>query len=83
MKGGYLKRAVGLTNDLAECFAKYQNGLIEISVYSMLESHEEKGSLSRLEHLNKVMAQLKAHEAVLQKRYGELIVERRRLAAKS
>jgi pre-mRNA-splicing factor CDC5/CEF1 len=81
VNGGYVKRAKGLREQMLEEFGNLQNARIEESVYSLLESHEVQGAMNRGERLKQETAALKKSEAVLQKRYGELLVERRRAAA--
>ena len=80
MTGGYVKRAAGLKQDILQTFAQVQNSRIEESVYSMLRSDEVKGGQLRIERLQKEIGSLRKVEAELQKRYGELLVEKRRAA---
>ena len=79
LNGGYVKRARKIRDDLHQAFADLQNSKIEESVYRMLQEHEVKGAAERIRRLQDDVDSLKNTEAALQKRYGELVVEKRRL----
>jgi hypothetical protein len=83
MNGGYSKRAEKFREDILQNFAELQNARIEESVYRTLQSHEVQGGINRIEGLKEDIAGLRGEEALLQKRYGDLVVEKRRMAVKS
>lgn len=83
MNGGYSKRLAGFSGDILEAFGNFQNSMIEESVYKVLESMETQAAAKRIEQLRDEVAALKAQESELQKRYGELTIERRRSAITS
>jgi hypothetical protein len=47
-------------------------------VYSRLAAEEKQGGQNRIEHLQLEIATLRTGEADLQKRYGQLLVDKRR-----
>jgi pre-mRNA-splicing factor CDC5/CEF1 len=83
MNGGYSKRAEKFREDILQNFADLQNARIEESVYQTLQSHEVQGGINRIEGLKQDIAGLRGEEALLQKRYGDLVVEKRRKVVKS
>ena len=78
--GGYAKRAQSMKQDILHAFGETQNAQIEETVYSLLEDQEVLGGQNRVERLEKEIKALRAAEAELQKRYGELLVAKRRAA---
>jgi hypothetical protein len=83
MNGGYSKRAEKFREDILQNFGDLQNARIEQSVYQTLQSHEVQGGINRIEGLKQDIAGLRGEEALLQKRYGDLVIEKRRKAVKS
>jgi hypothetical protein len=77
--GGYSKRADKLCDDILQTYADLQNSKIEEVVYRTLQAHETQGGTNRIDRLKGQIKALRAAEAGLQKRYGELVVEKRRL----
>ena len=78
--GGYSKRAAKVRSDTLQCYMELQNALIEEDVYRTLQSQEVSGAASRIEKLKEEIANIEADEATMQKRYSDLLVEKRRLA---
>lgn len=81
--GGYSKRADKFRDDILQTYADLQNAKIEETVYRTLQSHETQGGTNRIERLKTQIKALRAAEAGLQKRYGDLVVEKRRLQVTS
>jgi pre-mRNA-splicing factor CDC5/CEF1 len=77
--GGYMKRSITLQASVLESFAQLQNSKIEQEVFERLFSHEEKGMKNRMEKMQLEVELLEKAEAVLQKKYGDLLHERKRL----
>jgi pre-mRNA-splicing factor CDC5/CEF1 len=82
INGGYTKRANKFREDILQNFAELQNARIEESVYRTLQSHEVQGGTNRIDSLTEDVAGLRREEAAMQKRYGDLVVEKRRKAVK-
>ena len=80
VNAGYEKRADKLGQDILDKFAEVQNARIELSVYKMLQDQEIHGGQGRIEQLMEENAALRTLEASLQREYGDLVVEKRRLA---
>jgi len=80
VNAGYEKRADKLSQDILDKFAEVQNARIEHSVYKMLQDQEIPGGQSRIDQLMEENAALRKLEASLQREYGDLVVEKRRLA---
>jgi pre-mRNA-splicing factor CDC5/CEF1 len=80
--GGYAKRAESIRQSAVQGFAERRNAEIETAVFSNLQSHEDRGSEMRIEKLQGEIAKLKEDETVSQKRYGDLLLEKKRLAVK-
>jgi len=74
-----VKIANGFRQEILESFSTFRNAQIEEAIFSMLEAHEVDGAASRLERLAADITALKQDETALQERYGELVIERRRL----
>jgi hypothetical protein len=83
MNGGYARRAVKFQKDTLQTFAQWQNAQIEEAVYRQLQSQERQGGALRIESWKRNVAQAKAEEARLQKQYGALVTEKRRLMVAS
>lgn len=77
--GGYAKRASGLGNVALQGFAEMRHVTIEESVYNLLKVHEIRGAAERIDDLKSDIGLLEEDEAKMQKRYGELVHERKRL----
>ena len=77
--GGYAKRAESLKHGALHKFAEYQNAKIETYVFNHLRTHEVRGCARRIENLKEEIGKLEEEEAVAQKRYGDLLVEKKRL----
>ena len=77
--GGYSKRAEALRHDILNKFAQLGNARIETDVFNSLRSHELRGSASRIESLKEEIAKLEEDETIAQKRYGDLLLEKKRL----
>lgn len=80
--GGYAKRAESLKHGALHKFAECQNTKIERGVFETLRSHEVRGIASRTESLREEIAKLEEEEAVAQKRYGDLLLAKKRLKLK-
>jgi chaperonin cofactor prefoldin len=80
--GGYAKRAESIRESAMQSFAERRNAEIETAVFSTLQSHEDRGGELRIEKLQGEIAKLKEDEAISQKRYGDLLLEKKRLAIK-
>ena len=80
--GGYAARSTALTTASMQSFAELGNSLIESSVYSRLRGHEVRGAALRTERLAEDVERMEEMEAEKQRRYGELLHERNRLALK-
>lgn len=76
--GGYIKRAASLQESIKNDFIDNQNSIIEEAVFTSLMQHEQKGMTSRIDKLQEETELLEQHEALLQKRYGDLIHEKKR-----
>ena len=79
MNGGYMKRADKLRDDMLQTHSEIENSKIEESVYKTLQSHETQGGANRIHRLQEEIKELRTAEAVLQKKYGDLVVKKRRL----
>ena len=79
--GGYTKRADSLKDTILDDFAALQNHRIEEAVFLHLQSHESRGASNRIEALREDVGRLEAYEAVAQKKYGDLLLEKKRLLA--
>jgi pre-mRNA-splicing factor CDC5/CEF1 len=77
--GGYAKRAEALQHGTLHRFAELGNAKIETDVFTSLRSHEVRGSAGRIESLREEIAKLEQDEAIAQKRYGDLLLEKKRL----
>ena len=75
--GGYMKRSSTLQGSILENFAKLQNAKIEQEVFEKLFSHEEKGMKNRMEKMQVEVESLESAEAGLQKKYGDLLHEKK------
>ena len=79
VNGGYEKRASQLRAELLESFSQLRNAEIEEGVFARLLKQEQEGGANRLASMKELVAQLREQEAALQKQYGSLVVEKRRL----
>ena len=82
MHGGYSKRAAKVRADTRHCFLEHQNACIEEDVYRTLQTQETTGAARRIDKLKEEIANLDADEAAMQKRYSDMLVEKRRLGMK-
>ena len=80
--GGYSARSTALAAESMQSFAELGNSLIESSVYARLRGHEVRGAALRTERLADDVERMEGLEAEKQRRYGELLHERNRLALK-
>jgi len=80
--GGYAKRAESLKHGALHKFAEHQNAMIETDVFNNLRSHEVRGIASRIENLQEEITKLEEDEAVAQKHYSDLLLEKKRLQLK-
>jgi pre-mRNA-splicing factor CDC5/CEF1 len=80
--GGYTKRAAKVGEDTLQCYNELQNARIEEAVYRTLQSQETAGAASRIEKLKQEIENLEADEAILQKRYSDLLMQKKRLGMK-
>lgn len=80
--GGYVKRAANLRKERSQAFQELQNARIEEAVYRKLQSQETAGAAKRIEKLKEEIARGEAEEATMQKKYSDLLVEKRRLGMK-
>jgi hypothetical protein len=81
MNGGYAKIDDRCTQEMRQTIDAIKNARIELSVYRMLQSQEQRGGSERVEQLQEDVKRLQSLEAELQKQYGDLMVERRRRIA--
>lgn len=81
--GGYNKRATKLNEEVLESFSTLQNARIEEYVYNELYKQELQGGANRIEALQNDIMTLKKIEGSLQKEYGDLVIEKRRLLVNS
>jgi hypothetical protein len=79
--GGYNLRAKTLQDEMLQYFALRRNHKIEQVVFDTLASMEERGAIQRTEGIRDELAVLEREEAALQKQYGDLLLEKKRLAA--
>ena len=79
--GGYAKRQQTLGDQLLQDFATLANCCIEEAVFGRLQSQEVRGGEQRIEQLGQELVEAEANESQLQKRYGDLLLERKRLYA--
>ncbi|CAB9502981.1 cycle 5-like protein [Seminavis robusta] len=80
--GGYSKRADKVCTETLQCYNELQNARIEEAVYRKLQSQELAGAASRIDKLKEEIESLEADEALLQKRYSDLLVQKKRLGMK-
>jgi pre-mRNA-splicing factor CDC5/CEF1 len=80
--GGYTKRAAKVGEDTLQCYNELQNARIEEAVYRKLQSQETAGAASRIEKLKQEIENIEADEATMQKRYSDLLVQKKRLGMK-
>lgn len=80
--GGYAKRAASLKHGALQKFAEHQNANIEVDVFNTLRSHEVRGITARIDSLREDIEKLEEDEIVAQKRYGDLLLEKKRLQLK-
>ena len=80
--GGYTKRAGKIRSDALQSHMDLQNAIIEEEVYRTLQSQERTGAVNRIEKLKEEIAWLEGDEAAMQKKYSDLLVEKRRLMVK-
>lgn len=78
--GGYTKRAKSLQKEILQGFAQTQNHKIERAVFESLASMEVRGATQRTESLQEELAALDTQESKLQKQYGDLLLDKKRLA---
>mmetsp|Transcript_1010 Transcript_1010/g.1293 ORF Transcript_1010/g.1293 Transcript_1010/m.1293 type:complete len:816 (-) Transcript_1010:223-2670(-) len=79
--GGYVKRSEILQKEILDTFAQSRNSIIEESVFEILSSMEVDGASARINRLEEELAALESEESKLQKHYGDLLLEKRRLVA--
>ena len=77
--GGYMKRSSTLQMSVLDTFAQLQNSKIEQAVFERLQAHEEQGMKNRIEKTQCEVAALETAEAALQKKYGDLLHEMKRI----
>ncbi len=76
--GGYIKRSTTMLDSIHKDFEDFQNSTIEERVFLSLRKHEERGITNRVEKLLEEIERLDEQEALLQKKYGDLLHERNR-----
>jgi hypothetical protein len=81
VNGGYARVADKCERDAREALDAVRSARIERAVYASLQSQEARGGSLRVERLEDDVRRLQSLEAELQRRYGDLVVERRRRAA--
>jgi len=79
VNGGYSKRAKSLQQQMLETFGQIGNAEIEQHVFSRLMQQENEGGSHRVAEIRKLVESLKEQEAELQREYGNLSVEKRRM----
>mmetsp|Transcript_4756 Transcript_4756/g.6880 ORF Transcript_4756/g.6880 Transcript_4756/m.6880 type:complete len:807 (+) Transcript_4756:118-2538(+) len=79
--GGYVKRSEALQQEILDAFAQSRNHVIEQAVFENLSSMEVDGASGRINRLEEELAALEDEESQLQKRYGDLLLEKRRSVA--
>jgi uncharacterized protein (UPF0335 family) len=77
--GGYSMRAKSLQDDILQSFALMQNHKIECDVFESLSQNEVQGAIQRIEQLETEISLLEQDEFTLQKQYGELLYEMKRM----
>jgi pre-mRNA-splicing factor CDC5/CEF1 len=77
--GGYFLRAKALQEDALQSFALMQNHKIECDVFENLAQNEVLGAIQRIEQLEAEINVLEQEEFALQKQYGEVLYETKRL----
>lgn len=77
--GGYVNRADGMSNEMRSTFQELQHAKIEEYVYRKLMRVEESTLPRRIEKMEEDIQALDESEAVLQRAYGELLLEKNRL----
>ena len=79
--GGYAKRQKTVSSSIADDFGAAQNHIIEKAVFRQLQFQELRGADQRIEKLEEELAELEKDESGLQQAYGDLLIEKKRLAA--
>jgi pre-mRNA-splicing factor CDC5/CEF1 len=79
--GGYNMRAKTLNEEMLQNFALQQNHKIERTVFERLSSMEVRGAIQRIESLQNELADLESQESAMQKQYGDLLLEKKRIIA--
>ena len=74
-------RAKTLNEEMLQNFALQQNHKIERTVFERLSSMEVRGAIQRIESLQNELADLESQESAMQKQYGDLLLEKKRIIA--
>ncbi|XP_046848614.1 cell division cycle 5-related protein-like [Xenia sp. Carnegie-2017] len=74
--GGYQSRAVGLIKQLSDAHDQVEQAYVEKRTFEELQNQETKAIPKRLNSLQEDVQRQTERESELQKRYGELLVER-------
>jgi len=78
LTGGYRKRADQLQAATRQVIEEWEQARMDESVYRHLQQHETAGGAKRIDSLQAEIGALRTAEAALQKRYGDLVVAKRR-----
>jgi pre-mRNA-splicing factor CDC5/CEF1 len=81
VNGGYIKRAGKVQEGATLSFDELQKLRNDKVTYEMLYEQEVRGAASRMEGLRQELQSIQEEEAAYQKRYGELIIHKRRQEA--
>jgi len=77
--GGYQKREQDLARQFAEAVKQLEQTRLELACFEELAQLERDGVAERLAKLQQEVSQHVAREADLQRRYADLLVDRRQL----
>ena len=78
LTGGYRKRAEQLQAATRQVTEEWEQARVDESVYRHLQQQETAGGAKRIDSLQAEIGALRTAEAALQKRYGDLVVAKRR-----
>jgi hypothetical protein len=79
VNGGHRKRADQFRRDILQLHKDLQDAQIQEAVYRRLLQNETQGGLNRIERLQHEIGELRKAEALLQKRYGDLLIQKKRI----
>jgi pre-mRNA-splicing factor CDC5/CEF1 len=79
VNGGHRKRADQFRRDILQLHKDLQDAQIQEAVYRQLLQNEMQGGVDRIERLQQEIRELRKAEALLQKRYGDLLIQKKRI----